>query len=76
MASRSTPLDVFCVCTSCRDMFTVTLWMRKHADGRFRALLERSRDVVSQDGLLYHRPGKCDGVVRVYDLPGPTVLES
>lgn len=67
--------DVWCKCRKCGDTLTVTLWMRSMKDGKFSARLEPSVDAKSEEGMLYHRPGFCDGILQVFELPGPTVLE-
>lgn len=68
-------IDVWCKCRKCGDTLTITLWMRTRPDGKHLARLEPSRDVMTSEGMLYHRPGVCDGVLQVFELPGPTILE-
>ena len=75
MKSRRRAIDVWCKCHKCGDMLSVTLWLRKHPDGRFRANLEPTTDARAEQGMLFHRPEKCNGILRVFELPGPTVLE-
>lgn len=69
------PFESWCVCKKCSDTLTVVFWMRKKGD-RYLAQLEPNIHVSAKDGLLIHRPGICDGILRVMELPGPTVLES
>lgn len=67
--------DVWCKCRKCGDTLTITLWMRMLKSGKYSARLEPTSDVKSLEGMLYHRPGFCDGVLQVFELPGPTILE-
>ena len=61
--------DVWCRCRKCGDTLTLTLWIRSMKDGKFYARLESAADARAQDGMIYHRPGHCDGILQVFDLP-------
>lgn len=75
MKKRRHAFDVWCKCRRCGDTLTLTLWLRGRQDGKFLATLEPSSAAFSDAGLLFHRKGVCDGVLQVFDLPGPTILE-
>jgi hypothetical protein len=66
---------IWCQCQRCSDTFDVVLYILPVPGQPARAQLEATSAASLGDGRLWHRPGRCGGLLRLVDLPQPVILE-